>query len=314
MEVISWDLTFPMNVLATATTASCIPIILTAVAVPYQDFFLLPGPNISNPTFGNTIQGSVAFQGEPAGCNTPLNAISWTVSQINDVTPVCGNARSTCLTNPSNPPICGVMEIHYTATANLCNLTATNPCTRYRIIHSNNARNSIITSGAANNTLFTDSTVIDLSTNPCNSSPQFLEPPVSFICLTANTIQTYNQGAFDPDGDSLAYKLVPCQQGPRTNVRYAAGFNYQNPLGPNWVVQLDSVTGDITFDPQPGSLEIAVICIEVLEFRNGVQIGSVIRDMQVQVLNINCGQSPQLNVINHQLSNIPVTPTVEYNR
>lgn len=262
----------------------------------------VPNPNPArHPRFG-----TFSFSGSPIGCSpAPTQVSGWTITLINDVTPVCNSAVSTCRANPSIPTICGVMQVTREGEFNMCG-SGTIPCTSFRLSYSDGGRNNVITSGAASTGLFTNSTVIDLSVTPCNNSPTFVEPPISFICLAAGTPQVYNQGAVDPDGDSLVYRLTPCQSGNGTNVNYNAGFSFLQPLGADWNVTMDPATGDITFDPQPGSIQIAVICFEVIEFRNGIQIGSVKRDMQVQVLNLNCGQAPQLTAQNYTLGGVPI--------
>lgn len=42
-----------------------------------------------------------------------------------------------------------------------------------------------------------------------DNSPVLLNPPLDNGCVGAPFI--YNPGAFDPDGDSLSFKLVPCK-------------------------------------------------------------------------------------------------------
>ncbi|MEZ4688157.1 MAG: hypothetical protein R3B47_19470 [Bacteroidia bacterium] len=259
--------------------------------------------------------GAVTWTGIPVGCSPlPRLITNWTLAAngINDVTPVCGSVVTTCKLAPPHPAgvICGMAEITFTAEYDVCGAGGTIPCTAYRFGWGSCCRNTVITSGADNQGLATNNTIIDLSVTPCNNSPTFLEPPISFICLPApGQIQVYNQGAIDPDGDSLAYQLVTCKTGTNNAaVTYNTGFSFLQPLGPNWTVTLDPFTGDITFDPTPGSIEIAVICFEVREYRNGVLIGTVTRDMQVQVINANCGQPPQLTAQNYTLGNVPINP------
>lgn len=49
----------------------------------------------------------------------------------------------------------------------------------------------------------------------------------------------------------------------------------------------------------PGSTQIGLVAIRVDEFRNGVKIGSTIRDMQVIVINCGTNSTPSMaNPIN----------------
>ncbi|MFK7972077.1 MAG: PKD domain-containing protein [Bacteroidia bacterium] len=274
----------------------------------------LPIPNNGVP---NAV-GAVTWTGIPVGCSPlPTISLNWAIAPggVVDVTPTCASVLTTCNYNFNQAPpgtICGILEGTQIAEYNVCGTGGSIPCTAYRFGWGSCCRNGAITSGATGG-LGTNNTLIDLSVTPCNNSPTFLEPPISFICLPGpGQIQTYNQGAVDPDGDSLAYRLVTCKTGPpnNTSVNYnaAGGFTFQQPLGSDWVVTMDPFTGDVTFDPQPGSLQVGVICFEVLEYRNGVLIGTVTRDMQVQVINQNCGTPPQVTANNYTLGGVPINP------
>ena len=134
----------------------------------------------------------------------------------------------------------------------------------------------------------TGQTTINTAILPCNSSPQFSNPPIPYICIGQPF--TFNQGAFDPDGDSLVYSLGPCfHDAPTTQVNYdtPGGYSPTTPLGPSWDVSIDPLTGDLTVLPTPGGLEVGVLCVYVQEYRNGVLIGTVVRDMQITALD--CG-------------------------
>jgi gliding motility-associated-like protein len=95
----------------------------------------------------------------------------------------------------------------------------------------------------------------------------------------------YNHGVFDVDGDSLVFSLVSCQEAPGTNVSYAGGFSGANPLSTTGGVALDPVTGALSFTPSVA--QVGVLCVRVEEYRNGVKIGEVVRDMQFTVLACN---------------------------
>lgn len=99
----------------------------------------------------------------------------------------------------------------------------------------------------------TNATTLNTNITPCNSSPQFSNPPVPYICQ--GQPYTFNQGAFDPENDSLSYSLGPCYNTlPNTLVTYAAGFSQNAPLGSSWNVSINPTTGDITVVPQPGNI------------------------------------------------------------
>jgi gliding motility-associated-like protein len=114
-----------------------------------------------------------------------------------------------------------------------------------------------------------------------NNSPVLLLPPIDNGCV--DQPYYHNPGAYDADGDSLSYRLVPC--------RGAQGLvipGYTYPPASN-VFKLDSVTGDLTWDSpqQQGEYNIAIL---IEEWRNGIKIGSVLRDMQIII--IACNNKP----------------------
>lgn len=111
-----------------------------------------------------------------------------------------------------------------------------------------------------------------------NNSPVLLMPPVDNGCVDQPFY--HNPGAYDPDDDSLSYRLVPCR-GAMGNV--IPGYTY--PPATNKLT-LDSVTGDLVWDspPQQGEYNIAIL---IEEWRNGMKIGSVLRDMQIIIIACN---------------------------
>ena len=117
-----------------------------------------------------------------------------------------------------------------------------------------------------------------------NSSPTFLNRPIAQFC--ANQPATLSPNGFDPDGDNIIYSLQTCFQGNGVSVNYNPGFNGLNPVTSSSGINLNPNTGVLTFTPTTVG-QIAVICLRADEYRNGVVIGSVVRDMQINVLNCN---------------------------
>ena len=80
--------------------------------------------------------------------------------------------------------------------------------------------------------------------------------------------------------------MIGCRETAATPVTYAAGFSAAAPLGPGWGVAINATTGNLTFTPTPGGPLTAVVCVRVDELDGtGAVIGSVVRDIQVRVLN-----------------------------
>ena len=121
-----------------------------------------------------------------------------------------------------------------------------------------------------------------------NNSVCLLQPPIDFACVGKKFIHIPN--AFDPDLDSIAFKLVvPFQDSGLLVPNYS--FPNQISPGADNQISLNPITGEFVWNaPQiAGEYNIA---IEVQEYRNGNLINSVIRDMQILV-NV-CDNDPPL--------------------
>lgn len=113
-----------------------------------------------------------------------------------------------------------------------------------------------------------------------NSSPILTNPPVERGCT--NRRFEHNAGAFDPDGDSLSFKLVLSKT---TN-----GNPITTIYDPQFVqdsVKIDPMTGDLIWDvPQaPGQFNFAFQIVEWRKNQQGryTKIGYVTRDLQVDI-------------------------------
>lgn len=112
--------------------------------------------------------------------------------------------------------------------------------------------------------------VSPLSAN-ANNTPVLYVPPLDKASV--DEVFIHNAGAFDFDGDSLSYKLVVPKQSATLDVP-----QYQFMDG----LSLDPVTGDLVWDsPREEGLYNIAFLIE--EWRNGIRIGYVLRDMQIAV-------------------------------
>lgn len=127
-----------------------------------------------------------------------------------------------------------------------------------------------------------------------NNSPTIGSIAVPYFCANEHT---FIQSLIDPDGDSLVYSLVPPLDSPNNAIPYIGGLNSQNPL--NGSLSIDPENGDISFSPLGAQRPVIAVLIE--EYRNGVKIGSIRRDMQWLILNCN---NEALSVDNPNSSNI----------
>ncbi len=119
-----------------------------------------------------------------------------------------------------------------------------------------------------------------------NNSPVLLNDPIDDACT--GKLWSHNPGGYDPDGDSLVYSLVPCQQydPPNGVTSPVPVINYQYPSAFGGSFTIDSQTGLIVWDT-PQQVGIYAIAIKIEEYRDGRKIGEVIRDMVIFVTDCN---------------------------
>ncbi|MBI9036749.1 MAG: gliding motility-associated C-terminal domain-containing protein [Bacteroidales bacterium] len=108
-----------------------------------------------------------------------------------------------------------------------------------------------------------------------NNSPVLLNPPFDNGCV--NRLYLHNPGAYDVDGDSLSYQLIECKGANGLPIP-----GYSLPMASN-IFSIDSYSGDVIWDmPEiQGEYNIAIL---IKEWRNGYEIGSIIRDMQINIV------------------------------
>lgn len=133
-----------------------------------------------------------------------------------------------------------------------------------------------------------------------NSSPEFLRDPLNYLCV--GEAFKYDFKIYDGDGDELRMRIgVPNAGGytsimapgqntgpaPYSDVDWQAGYSVggvnQNIMDGSPDLYVDNDTAFIYLVPQQiGVYVISVICDE---YRNGVRIGQVVRELQLEVLN-----------------------------
>jgi len=123
-------------------------------------------------------------------------------------------------------------------------------------------------------------TTVTIDAAQPNSTPYFMVKPVVFLPI--NTPWQYNPLPFDPDGDSLSWSFgLPNDYDGSMYGLPIAG--YYDPLSdPSNVLSIDPITGTISWTASViGNWVYTVLCEE---YRNGVKIGEIRRDMQFIVL------------------------------
>ncbi|MBL0102641.1 MAG: SprB repeat-containing protein [Bacteroidetes bacterium] len=204
-----------------------------------------------------------------------------TISRVpgtgNEISMTCSTAVTTCQ-GGSYP---GFQKYEYRG-----NVTLPNRCADWIFGYSICCRNCAITTlqYTPANCTGVPATYIEATLNNLvvtnNSAPIFTNIPVLFFCI-GQTFH-FNHGAYDSDGDSLVYTWVTPRSAAGTNVVFKPGYSVSSPISSSPAITLDN-SGDITITPT--ALEVGVMAILVKEYRNGVLVGSVIRDMEVWTQN-----------------------------
>jgi hypothetical protein len=225
-------------------------------------------------------------------CQGPTTIGTWTSVHFIDVTPVCPGTPTGCDFQGAQAAINGTAESIYYQDYDFTGTT----CTHFEVSWTSCCRNSVITSGAKDEGILVDGLIIDLTMSPCNNSPRFLNPPIAYICAGAPA--RFEHQAYDPDGDSLVFRLMACKKSTSSFVTYDPGYTPFSPLGPTWDVAIDPNTGDIQLTPKPGAPVIGVLCVGVAEYRNGILISNTIRDIQFFVTTCQANNNPRINQLN----------------
>lgn len=128
-----------------------------------------------------------------------------------------------------------------------------------------------------------------------NTSPVLLQPPIDVGCVGERFV--HNPNAFDAEGDSIAYELIV----PLGNVNTPVpNYVFPNMIlpGANNTISLNPLTGDFIWNaPQrAGEYNVAFL---VKEYRSGRLISSIIRDIQINILD-NCRKPPKVTTIDEK--------------
>lgn len=223
--------------------------------------------------FGITIGTTPQTVNFSSSCGNVTASLDWV--STTDVSQVCPTQTTTC--NGGTLP--GTEQYIFTGVVTLT------PCADWIMYWSTCCRNDGITNLTTPGSLdlYIQTSLNSVAAN-CNNSPQFLALPTPYLC--PNQLTTYNHGASDIDGDSLYYSFTSAFGGttpPGTPLTYTPGYSPFNPIITNSGMNLNQSTGEMCFTPS--QTQICVVSVIIYEYRNGVLIGTQIREMQVVVSN-----------------------------
>jgi len=118
-------------------------------------------------------------------------------------------------------------------------------------------------------------------------------PCPEYACLNKPWI--YNVAAYDPDGDSVSYALIPCKGEDCIDMTIPAVYQYPQNVG-GGTMTMNPVTGTLIWN-SPGLIGEYNLAIIIYEYRKGILVGFVIRDMQLTVQACN-NEPPKIDPIN----------------
>lgn len=224
-----------------------------------------------------------------------------------EVTPVCpAQENNTSCKNPLSS-IPGVKKFVYMKTITLSTTSA-----NWRFRFTGNMINSVSAgrSGGITNIpnngqiMVLEATLNNQSGG--NSSPVYTTIPTPFFCI--NRSAGYNPGAVDANNDSLVYSLVAGLTTTGT-VSYTTGYSATSPLSATTgTFSASSSTGQINFTPN--LVQKSLVVHKVSEYKNGVLVGTSMREMTFVVLPTCTNNAPGGKIVNNNMGVIDNSGTI----
>lgn len=210
-----------------------------------------------------------------------------------EVTPACSSQLANTACKGGTLP--GIKKFVYTTNVQL-NDTSNN----WKFIFSGNlgattqaGRSSNITNivNGGSSLVYLEATLNN--TKGPNSSPQYTSIPTPFYCV--NTAEQYNQGAIDPNNDSLTFALTPALVTAGT-VTYVTPYTATQPLATQTgSFSFNNINGQMSFIPS--QQQDALVVNKVYEYKNGMLVGTSMREMTFIVFNA-CNNHPPVGTVN----------------
>lgn len=221
---------------------------------------------------------------------------TFTVSQVSkkEVSQVCSSLLPSTTCASKNNPYPGMEEYIYKGT-----VTFPAQCSDWRVHFNANARNNAITNlqGPGGKDIYAEA-IVNNSAGQCNNSPTFNSIPVLYSC--AGDVVNFNNGAVDPDGDSIYYTLVQPKSGPTTLIPYSnSSYSPTNPFPTVSGFNFNNLSGAVSYTSSGIQQPVVSVLISTYDSLGNFK-GSITRD--IQFITINCGPtafSPTVSGVNY---------------
>lgn len=218
-----------------------------------------------------------------------------------EVTPVCPAQANNTRCKSTTSTIPGIKKFVYSK-----NITLSTTSGSWRFLFNGTMINSFAgRSSSITNVTNAGTTVMQLEATlnnlvSPNSSPTLTTVPTPFFCINKST--GYNPGAVDPNSDSLVYGLVPGLISGGT-VSYATGYSATAPLAASTgTFNTSSSTGQINFTPN--LVQQSLVVQKVSEYRNGILVGTSMREMTFIVFSTCINNSPAGKIANNNMGKV----------
>ncbi len=202
-----------------------------------------------------------------SGASINLIPVSGTPTQISTV---CPSLNSSC----NGGTYTGIEEWIYTGVVTLPGL-----CSDWLFSYGLCCRNGGITT-VSNPTTY-QLFVFALLNNVdgiCNNSPRFNNRPFIYACIGESVC--FDNGVSDIDGDSVRYQIITPLAAAGNSIIYDFPYSNSQPVSSSPPVMFNTVDGSICM--KATASEVSPYGLLVSEYRDGILIGQVERDIQIE--------------------------------
>ncbi|WP_118950754.1 gliding motility-associated C-terminal domain-containing protein [Taibaiella helva] len=254
-------------------------------------FSALPGANPLVKLFKGTTQ-------------TDQLRLSYNAAESNiEITPVCPDEAGNTACSNINNPLPGIKKFVYNG-----NFTLDSPFDNWRFVFDGSITDGTFQTSAGRSFIIQNAVIVDPTTSGAsimyleamlnnvpgpNNSTIFTSLPTPFFCL--DKASTYSLGAADADNDQLQFSLIPAKTSAFTDIDYIAPFTAIRPLptAPG-AFNFNGTNGQMNFTPN--EVKNCLVTNLVEEYRNGIKVGSTMREMTFIILN-NCNNDAPLTPV-----------------